>query len=154
MQEARVADPAASLDEFAVHQGDLAGWAAEALPIYLRPHARGFRQTDRVVGCLCRSGPGPPARNADHGCASVGKSGFLDRGLRLQRRTKSMRQILRLAGAPEVGEIEVRTLADHMAVQRHDVNTRLAQRMQNRLHLLSRHDEVTVHCSECIAAAE
>src|SRR6266436_8229 len=77
MQEARVADPAAPLDEFAVHQGDLTSWAAEAEPADPRPHARGFRQTDRVVGCLCRSGPGPPARNADHGCASVGGQGFL-----------------------------------------------------------------------------
>ena len=53
MQEARVADPAALLDELAVHQGDLAGWAAEAEPADSHPHARGFRQTDRVVGCLC-----------------------------------------------------------------------------------------------------
>src|SRR5438105_3928820 len=65
-----------------------------------------------------------------------------------------MRQILRLAGAPEVGEIEVRMLADHMAVQRHDVDTRLAQRMQDRLHFLGTHDEVAVHCRECIAATE
>src|SRR6266513_3936835 len=136
MQEARVADPAALLDEFAVHQGDLTSWATEAEPAYRRPHARGFRQTDGGVGCLCRSGPGPPARNADHGCASVGKSGFLDRGLRLQRRTKSMRQILRLAGAPEVGEIEVRTLADHMAVQPTDVAYPPVQCIQMRLHFL------------------
>src|SRR6266853_2639880 len=127
MQEARVADPATLLDEFAVHQGDLTSWAAEAEPADPRPHARGFCQTDQVVGCLCRAGPGPPARNADHGCASVGRSGFLDGRLRIERRTKSMRQILRLAGAPEVGEIEVRTLPDHMAVQRHDVDTSLAQ---------------------------
>src|SRR6184192_2091766 len=65
-----------------------------------------------------------------------------------------MRQILRLAGAPEVGEIEVRMLADHMAVQRHDVDTCLAQCMQDRLHFLGTHDEVAVHCRECIAATE
>src|SRR5207249_5314421 len=124
MQEARVADPAALLDELAVHQGDLTSWATEAEPAYRRPQARGFRQTDWVAGCHCRSGLGPPARNAGHGCASVGRSGFVDRGLRIQRRTKSVRQILRLAGAPEVCEIEVRMFADHMAVQRHDVNPR------------------------------
>src|ERR1700674_944495 len=127
MQEARVADPAAVPAEFAVHQSDLAGWAPESEPADLRPHARGFGQTDRVVGCLCGSGFGPPSRNADHGCASAGRSGFLDGGLCIQRRTKSMRQILRLARAPEVGEIEVRMLADHVAVQRNDVNTSLAQ---------------------------
>src|SRR5438874_3294351 len=154
MQEARGADPAPLLEGLAVHQGHLTSWATEAEPAYRRPHARGFRQTDGVVGCLCRSGPGPPARNADHGCASVGSSGFPDGGLRIQRRSKSMRQILRLAGAPEVGEIEVQMLADHMAVQRHDVDTRLAQRMQDRLHFLGTHDEVAVHCRGCIAATE
>src|SRR6267154_638685 len=132
MQEARVADPATLLDQFPVHQSDLASRAAEAEPADLRPYARGLRQTDRVVRCLSRSGLGPQARNADHGCASAGRSGFLDGRLRSERRTKSTRQILRLAGAPEVGEIKVRTLSDHMAVQRHDVDTSLAQRMQNR----------------------
>src|SRR5258705_9067120 len=125
MQEARVADPAALPDEFAVHQGDLAGWAPESEPADLRPHARGFGQTDRVVGCLCGSGFGAPSRNADHECASAGKSGFLDGGLCIQRRTESVRQILRFTGAPEVGEIEARMLADHVAVQRPDVNTSL-----------------------------
>src|SRR5436190_8413267 len=57
MQEARVADPAALLDEFAVHQGDLTSWATEAEPAYRRPHARGFRQTDGVVGCLLQKRP-------------------------------------------------------------------------------------------------
>src|ERR1700730_1740291 len=106
MQEARVADPAALLDELAVHQGDLAGWAAEAEPADLRPHARGFRQTDRIVGCLCGSGFCPPARDADHGYSSAGRSGFPDGGLRIQRRTESVRQIFRFASAPEVGEVE------------------------------------------------
>src|SRR6266480_1346440 len=150
MKEARVADPATLLDEFPVHQSDLASRAAEAEPADLRPYARGLRQTDRAVRCLWRSGLGPPARNADHGCASVRRSRFLNGRLRIERRTKSSRQILRLAGAPEVGEIKVRTLADHMAMQRHDVDTTLAQRMQNRLHFLGGHDEVAVHGRKCI----
>ena len=52
MQEPRFADPAASLDELPMHQGDLPGGAAEAQPADLPPHPGGFGERHRArLGC-------------------------------------------------------------------------------------------------------
>src|SRR5262249_1921826 len=63
-------------------------------------------------------------------------------------------QLLGLALAPEVREVEGGLLADHVVVQRDDVDVRLAQRPQHWLHFLCRHDEVPINGCQVVAAGE
>src|SRR5262249_31116420 len=112
-----------------------------------RSAVRTFRETARMAGSV-GSGSlpnGPPAPDGrplavDRACASMprrpsrlllGVEGGLDPAGQVGGRPLT----------PEVREEHGRLLADHVVVQRHDVDAGLAQRPQHRLHLRGGHDE-------------
>lgn len=65
----------------------------------------------------------------------------------------AFRQFLGRPFAPEVREIELRLLADHVVVQSDDVDAVVAEGAQDRLYLLDSHDEIPVHCRQFSYAA-
>src|SRR5207237_9195369 len=55
---------------------------------------------------------------------------------------------------PKVRENESRLLADHMVMQRHNMDARLSQSLQHGLHFLGGHDEIAIHRSQLVAPRE
>ena len=67
---------------------------------------------------------------------------------------ESFGQLLRLAFAPEVSEVEDRFLADHVIVQRDDVQFALAKCMKHRLNFRGGHRKIAVNDCELFTAGE
>src|SRR5260370_2286644 len=74
--------------------------------------------------------------------------------LSTQGRLETLRQLLGPAFAPEMGEVEGWLFTHHVVVQRHNVDTRLAQSPEYRLHFLGGHDEVAIHRRQLVATRE
>lgn len=69
MEEPFLADPTPFFDDFAVHHGDLSGWAAERLQRYGAPRPRSSTQGD--AGLVRFIGVESAQRCVDHGWSTV-----------------------------------------------------------------------------------
>lgn len=74
--------------------------------------------------------------------------------LGLQGGLDALGEFLRLFLAPVVSEVECRFFADHVVVQRDDVDAVFPQCLEHRLDFRACHDEIAIHDSGVVAAGE
>ncbi len=74
--------------------------------------------------------------------------------LSVQRTAQAFRQVDGFAFTPKMCEQNLRLVADHIVVQRDDVDVCFAQCAQHRLHFLWRHGKVAIYGSLLIAAGK
>src|SRR5207302_2436347 len=74
--------------------------------------------------------------------------------LSVERSLDTLGQFLGRPFTPKVRENESRLLADHMVMQRYNMDACFSQSLQHGLHFLGGHDEIAVHGSQLVAPRE